>query len=45
MNNNYYLGIVVAVDNHELLKKSKEHNDSRIRHIYTRYIIPWLHKS
>lgn len=27
MNNNYYLGIVVAVDNHELLKKSKEHRE------------------
>lgn len=27
MNNNYYLGIVVAVDNHELLTKSKEHRE------------------
>ncbi len=27
MNNNYYLGIVVAVDNHKLLKKSKEHRE------------------
>lgn len=27
MNNNYYLGVVVAVDNHELLTKSKEHRE------------------
>lgn len=27
MNNNFYLGVVVAVEDHELLKKSKEHRE------------------